>query len=197
MLENGPLNGPLEPLSRPGEEIVIPASDTQERVVIDFTMASLLPDDDAWAERIREWWEQRQAERGTPPEEDDPLPRPYLRITGDLASQVSLYGRDQPGYITFLVWNEGIAPTTTCYVEIYDGPGGFHHPISSYHLRGSTVISLQPGERRMVTLPWVARQQGEGRLVGLCYDPLSDPFTLGGFVHPVDDHHISSVHYYR
>lgn len=173
------------------EEITTPLPDPQN-VVLDASMADIIPEPGTWSEAVREWWNNRRAERGTPPYEED-MPRPFLRITADLASQTAQYGLNEPGYITFLVHNGGHSPSTLCHVEVYEGPGGYEHPLSAYSLRGSKVVSLQAGERRHVTLPWIRRRPGESRLVGLCYDPLLDPFTLEQVVQV--DRHITSIHF--
>ncbi|MDT8898211.1 hypothetical protein QYE77_08015 [Thermanaerothrix sp. 4228-RoL] len=120
------------------------------------------------------------------------MPRPYLDATSNFAPQISALRVGEIGTITFTVWNDGNYPAWTCYVEIYEGPGGYTHPLSDYELRGRAIITLHPGEKREVTLPWV-RQRKSGRVVGIVYDPLLDPrgFTVVGQY----DRHITSVHY--
>ena len=77
-------------------------------------------------------------------------------------------------------------------MEVYEGPRGYANPISAYTLRGRRIITLQPGERRDVTLPWV-RERRTGRVVGLVFDPLLDPRDFE--VAPRSNRHITSVHY--
>ena len=84
-----------------------------------------------------------------------------------------------PGTIAFTVWNDGNFPAWSCYVEVYEGPGGYSSPLSAYELRGRAIVTLHPGERREVSLPWV-RRQTTGRVVGIVHDPLLDPLE----VHP-------------
>ncbi len=120
------------------------------------------------------------------------MPRPYLDATSNFAPQISALRVGEAGSVSFTVWNDGNCPAWTCYVEIYEGPAGYTHPLSAYELRGRAIITLHPGERREVTLPWV-RQRKSGRVVGMVYDPLLDPRgfeVVGQF-----DRHITSVHY--
>lgn len=94
--------------------------------------------------------------------------------------------------MSFTVWNDGTYPSWTCYVEVYEGPRGFANPLSAYSLRGRSIITLQPGERREVMLPWV-RERSTGRIVGLVFDPLLDPRDFE--VVPQFNRHITSRSY--
>lgn len=145
-----------------------------------------------WNEQLNEWWKKRQKEREPRKPGPVPMPRPYLDCTSNFIPQIVPLIVDEPGRVSFTIWNDGNFPTWTCYVQIYEGPEGYTHPLSDYKLRGQTIITLQPGERREVTLPWV-RSQHTGRIVGICFDPLLDPknFTLVEHY----NRHITSVHY--
>jgi hypothetical protein len=120
------------------------------------------------------------------------MPRPYLDATSNFAPPISALRVDEVGTISFTIWNDGNYPAWTCYVEIYEGPEGYTNPLSDYALRGRTILTLHPGERREVTLPWVRRRK-TGRVVGMVYDPLLDPrdFSVVGQF----NRHITSVHY--
>lgn len=160
------------------------------------------PEPGEWSELIRNWWQERQDAREPPPDDAPPMPRPYLEITGDM-TQIHAFGLDEPGTITLTVWNDGNFPAWACCVEVYEGPGGFGSPLSAYELRGGTTITLQPGQRRDVMVPWVRRRPlgSNTRVVAICYDPLLDPITDSVTVgHPgIDRHpvhrHIVSGHY--
>jgi hypothetical protein len=156
------------------------------------------PESGKWSKELMAWLKQREAERQR--ERDGfgrnnrklRMPRPYLNSTSNFGPDIVSLKVGEPGTAAFTVWNEGNFPAWTCYVELYEGPGGYTHPLSDYTLRGREIITLHPGERRDVTLPWL-REQRTGRIVGLVYDPLLDPidFTM------VEQYnrHITSVHY--
>jgi len=148
-----------------------------------------------WKEVIRTWWRDRKKQReeeGTLYVPERPMPKPYLDCTSNFGPQLRSMGLNERGQLSFTVWNEGNFPAWTCYAELYEGPGGYSHSLSAYALRGRTVLSLRPGERRDVLVPWVRREQS-ARIVGIVSDPLLDPkdFTL------VEQYnrHITSVHY--
>jgi hypothetical protein len=94
--------------------------------------------------------------------------------------------------VSLTVRNDGNAPSWTCYVELYEGPWGYIRPLGDYRLRGRAIVSLCPGERRDVLVPWVRRETA-ARIVGIVFDPLLDPkdFALVG----QHNRHITSVHY--
>lgn len=153
------------------------------------------PEPGAWKEDIREWWRERKRQReedGTLHVPELPIPKPYLDCTSNFGPQLNATAAGEPTQFTFTVWNDGNFPAWTCYAELYEGPRGYSHPLSDYALRGRTVLSLRPGERREVRVPWV-RREASARVVGVVFDPLLDPrdFTL------VEQHnrHITSVHY--
>jgi hypothetical protein len=68
---------------------------------------------------------------------------------------------------TITVWNSGTFPTWACHVEVRENPGDI--------LKAQTIITLQPGESRDVILP-VTTGQDDTSLLGICYDPLFDPY---------------------
>jgi hypothetical protein len=153
-----------------------------------------------WSEAIDDWLAEREKEREEGVEEDEcgrpqrrpRRPRPYLDATSNFGPQITALTVGQPGTVSFTVWNDGNFPAWTCYVDVYEGPGGYTSPLSSYELRGRRIITLHPGERREVSLSWV-RQQGSGRIVGVVYDPLLDARDFA--VVEQFNRHITSVHY--
>jgi hypothetical protein len=133
----------------------------------------------AWKEEIAEWWERRKLERRAEESGQDeipvPRPYPYLNCTSDYhRPDAQFVIPPGGGTLKLTVWNEGNFPAWTCYVEVREGSG----PLSDFELRGQTIITLQPGERRDVMLQVVPEQVG-AHLVGVCYDPLLDPMDFG------------------
>lgn len=92
----------------------------------------------------------------------------------------------------YTIWNDGNFAAWTCYVELYEGPWGYSHPLKDYEFRGREIVTVQPGERKKVKVPWI-RKKDSARVVGVCYDPILDPkdFTLV----EQNNRHITSVHY--
>jgi hypothetical protein len=159
-----------------------------------------VPKPGKWSRAIDEWVARREKERERDRKRDEcgrdrrkvPMPRPYLDATSNFGPQITALRVGEAGSVSFTVWNDGNYPAWTCYVDLYEGPGGYTSPLAAYALRGRRIIALHPGERREVALPWV-RQQTTGRIVGVVYDPLLDPrdFTVVEQV----NRHITSVHY--
>jgi len=84
--------------------------------------------------------------------------------------KILLVNQKRPGTIwhpKFRVWNSGNFPSETCYVEVRETPGNI--------LKEKTIITLQPGETRDVTLEVLVGEPGT-TLVGVCYDPILDPY---------------------
>lgn len=161
-----------------------------------------LPRNRKWKGELDQWLAKRREEReaGFQHLRDDcgrdvrkmRMPRPWLDATSNFGPQISSLRIGEAGSISFTVWNDGNYPAWSCYVEVYEGPGGYTHPLSSYALRGRRIITLHPGERRDVHLPWVRMEQ-TGRVVGLVFDPLLDPRDFD--VVEQFNRHITSVHY--
>lgn len=158
------------------------------------------PKPGGWSDAIEKWLTEREEEREEGVEEDEcgrpqrrpRKPRPYLDATSNFGPQITALAVGQPGLVTFTIWNDGNVPAWTCYVELYEGPSGYTSPLSAYELRGRRIITLHPGERRSVAVPWV-RQQATGRIVGLVFDPLLDARDFA--VVEQSNRHITSVHY--
>jgi len=123
------------------------------------------------------------------------LPRPWIKASSNFGPQINSQSINQPGEISYTVSNMGNFAAITCYTEVYEGPGGYSTPLSGYELRGRKVITLQPGEEREVSLPWVRTRQS-GRIVGIAYDPVLDPknWYLDQET-PQYNRHVTSVHF--
>jgi hypothetical protein len=160
------------------------------------------PGSGKWKQGIREWVAHREKEResdfGRLRDEcgrdvrKGRMPRPWLDATSNFGPQITALRAGEAGEVSFTVWNEGSYPAWSCYVELYEGPGGYTSPLSDYTLRGRRIITLHPGERRDVSVPWV-RTQNTGRIVGVIHDPLLDPRDFD--VVEQFNRHITSVHY--
>lgn len=155
-----------------------------------------------WSKAVDQWIARREKEREHERERDEcgrdrrkvEMPRPYLDCTSNFGPQILAQNLNEAGTILFTVWNDGNFPAWSCYVEVYEGPGGYTSPLSDYELRGRAIITLHPGERREVSLPWV-RRRTTGRVVGIIHDPLLDPKDFA-VVEQVN-RHITSIHYFN
>lgn len=153
-----------------------------------------------WNKAIDAWLKRRDKEHEHERERDEcgrdrrkvEMPRPWLDCTSNFGPQILAQSLNQPGMIAFTVWNDGNFPAWSCYVEVYEGPGGYSSPLSAYELRGRAIITLHPGERREVSVTWTRRRM-TGRVVGIVHDPLLDPKDFA----VVEQHnrHITSIHY--
>jgi hypothetical protein len=151
----------------------------------------------SWKEELQKWLRKRREEHKREQLDDNygrriPRPHPYLGCASNFHSQIVPLNVGQAGNASFTVWNDGNFPAWTCYVELYEGPTGYDNPLSNYEIRGRRIITLQPGERRDIILPWV-RMRRTGRIVGICYDPLLDPKNF--ILVEQYNRHITSVHY--
>lgn len=148
-----------------------------------------------WQDDIRTWWAERKrqrAEDGTLHIPVKPIPKPYLDCTSNFGPQLNAMGLNEPGFMTFEVWNDGNFPSWTCYAELYEGPFGYNDPLSNYEFRGRTVLTLRPGERVNVAVPWI-RKRTSARVVGIVFDPLLDPKDFA--LVEQRNRHITSIHY--
>jgi hypothetical protein len=176
-----------------------------DRGPIAFGEPVVLNRDRDWKKKIDSWLDRREGERRKErdqwgrdkrhckcPHRPDRMPYPWLDATSNFGPQISALNVDEAGSVTFTVWNDGDYPAWNCYVEVYEGPGGYTSPLSAYQLRGRRILTLHPGERREVQLPWIRRQR-TGRIVGIVFDPLLDPIDFA--VVEQLNRHITSVHY--
>jgi hypothetical protein len=150
------------------------------------------PEPGEWTEAIDRWVRDREQKRPENPDERERRPRAYLDISATFAPQISAFQVGERGTVTVTVWNDGNVPSWACYVEVYEGFGGFNVPLSDHRLRGRDIGTLHPGQRRNVTLTWL-REAPTGRIVAIVFDPIRDPtgFTLV----PQTDRHIASASY--
>ena len=113
-----------------------------------------------WKGDIATWWADRKQKRkddGTLHEPKRPIPKPFLDCTSHFGPQISALALNQPGQVSFTVWNDGNAPAWTCYAELYEGPGGYSHPLGP-RLRLQDVGGNHP--RRHRRQPWTGARRG-------------------------------------
>jgi hypothetical protein len=103
-----------------------------------------------------------------------PTPRPWLTVQFAPSGEVANIPIDVPGQLHLQVGNEGNLPAWTCYLELHDGGPTDPVTFADLELRDRRVLTLQPGESRVIALNWV-RHRPKGRAFGVCYDPLLDP----------------------
>ncbi len=190
------MNGPKPPDSARRVRVAFPDRRHWERPRPDQpypdTKPVRPPEPGEWSEGIKRWLDERQRERPENPDDKERRPRPYLDIAATFAPQISAFQVGESGTVTVNVWNAGNVPAWSCYVEVYEGPGGFTTPLADYVPRGQEIITLHPGQTRAVTLPW-QRDGRTGRIVAVVFDPILDP--KGFTVVPQTDRHLASASY--
>ena len=133
------------------------------------------PEKGKWKHLIDCWLEEREKEREKELDEcgreirELERPRPYLSIDRGPGTPVHPFYFTNLGIpitVDFSVQNSGNFPSWTCYVDLYEGPEDDLLPIYNYTLRGREIVSLHPGEEKIVALPWV-RELTTGRAVAL------------------------------
>lgn len=135
------------------------------------------PGPGAWKENIQDYWRELQERKG-PDAPRIPRLRPYLECSNNFFPKFFQLAVGEAGELSLTVTNNGDFTSWTCYVELYTGPG-LGRALSLHELHGRKIVTLQHGESREIALPFV-RFPGEGRIVGVCYDPVLDPkdFTV-------------------
>jgi len=145
----------------------------------------LTPETPKWKRDAGQWWDERRRQREKEKEDARArgehrgrvaVPRPYLRCTSAFGPQVRNLQLNQPANVSFTIVNDGNAPSWSCYVELYEGPGyTYQARLSEYRLTGRKVVTIHPGQTREVTLPWQPTRATNGRILGVVYDPMFDP----------------------
>jgi hypothetical protein len=108
-----------------------------------------IPEPGRWSEGIDAWIKEHTGEN---PDQRERRPRPYLDISAILTPQISAHGVGEAGTITVQVWTDGNVPAWSCYVEVYEGPGGYTTGLNGYVLKDQHVLTLHPGQHRDVFL---------------------------------------------
>lgn len=119
---------------------------------------------------------------------------PCLKCTSNFAPEIRDLDIGESTTVTVRVTNKGNGISFATYVEIYEGPVGYTHPLRDYRLCDYKIITINPGQTMDVKLSW-NRLLPQGRIVGVCFDPFLAPrgFRL---VEQYNDH-ITSIHYLR
>ena len=139
-----------------------------------------LPGQGKWKNNLKDWITKKKTEQDRRDQkgEGDYIPLPHLNCTGGfIVRDISTFPQDFVGSIegaSFTVWNDGDYPSYTCYVEIYEGPVGYSHPLIDYELKDRKIISLYPGERRTIERKF-GNKIKNGSIVGIVFDPIKDP----------------------
>lgn len=94
---------------------------------------------------------------------------------------------------TITVTNKGNGISFSSYVEIYEGPFGFGHPLRDYRLCDYRILTVNPGQTVDVKLQF-NRLLAKGSIVGVCFDPFLDPLGFH-LVEQIHHDHITSKHY--
>lgn len=117
---------------------------------------------------------------------------PRLECTSNFGPEIRYLGIEDSGTVTVTVTNKGNGISFSAYVEVYEGPWGYTHPLRDYRLCDYEALTINPGQTVDVELRW-NRLREAGRIVGVCFDPFLDP---RGF-HLVEQYndHITSIHY--
>lgn len=116
-----------------------------------------------------------------------------LECDSNFGPEIQDLGFGDVGTVTVRVTNKGNGISYAAYVQIYEGPWGYTHPLSDYRLCDYSVLTINPGQTMDAKLNW-NRLLDKGRIVGVCFDPFLDP---RGF-HLVEQYHdhITSMHYH-
>jgi len=148
------------------------------------------PEPGEWKELIDEYIRTHPVDFQYDP--DKGFMSPELDCTSNFGPEIRDLDLGEPGTVTVRVTNKGNGISFSTYVEVYEGPVGYTHPLRDYRLCDYRVITMNPGQTVDVRLNWV-RLLSRGRIVGVCFDPFLDP---RGFyrVEQYNDH-ITSVHY--
>jgi hypothetical protein len=143
-----------------------------------------------WKDRIDDFFKNHPPDFHHDP--DKGFMKPLLTCTSNFGPEIIHLNTGDTATVTVTVTNEGNGPSFFTYVEIYEGPSGYTHPLQDYRLCDYRVLTLYPGQTADVKLRW-NRLLAKGRIVGVCFDPLMDP---RGF-HVVEQYnpHITSMHY--
>lgn len=117
---------------------------------------------------------------------------PRLECTSNFGPEIRDLDLGDSATVTVRVTNKGNGISFATYVEVYEGPGGYTHPLRDYRLCDYKIITINPGQTVDVKLNW-NRLLIQGRTVGVCFDAFLDPRDFH-LVEQCNDH-ITSIHY--
>jgi hypothetical protein len=149
------------------------------------------PEPGKWKELIDEYIKTHPVDFHYDPDKGFVAPR--LKCRSNFGPEISDIGVGESRTVTVRVTNKGNGISFSTYVEVYEGPGGYTHPLRDYRLCDYKIITINPGQTVDVKLNWTRLLPRHGRVVGVCFDPFLDPrgFQLVGQYHD----HITSIHY--
>jgi hypothetical protein len=117
---------------------------------------------------------------------------PKLKCTSNFGPDIRDLGLGETATVTVPVTNNGNGISFAAFVEIYEGPAGYTHPLRDYRLCDYKITTINPGQTLNVKLNW-NRLLSYGRIVGICFDPFLDP--RGFQLVEQFNNHITSLHY--
>ena len=149
-----------------------------------------IPEPGKWKDLIDEYIKEHPIDFQFDPDKNFTTPR--LECTSNFGPEIRYLSVGDSAIVTVTVTNKGNGVSFFSYVEVYEGPGGYSHPLRDYRLCDYRVLTINPGQTVDVKLQW-SRLLETGRIVGVCFDPFMDPrgFNL---VEQYNDH-ITSIHY--
>jgi len=148
------------------------------------------PEPGPWKDGIDAYIKEHPVDYHPDPEKGFMAPR--LKCNSNFGPEIRNLAVGDSGIVTVRVTNKGNGASFSSYVEVYEGPWGYTHPLRDYRLCDYRALTINPGQTVDVKLNWT-RLLANGRIVGVCFDPFLDPrgFTL---VEHFNDH-ITSIHY--
>lgn len=117
---------------------------------------------------------------------------PRLECTSNFGPEIRNLNVGESTTVTVTITNKGNGISFCSYVEVYEGPRGYTHPLREYRLCDYKIVTINPGQTLDVKLNW-SRLLTSGRCVGICFDPFLDPRSFQ-LVEQYHDH-ITSIHY--
>lgn len=148
------------------------------------------PETGKWKELIDEYIREHPVDFQYNP--DKAFMAPRLDCTSNFGPEIRDLDVGESTTVTVGVTNKGNGISFNSYVQVYEGPWGYTHPLREYRLCDYRIMTINPGQTVDVKLNW-SRLLSKGRVVGVCFDPFLDP---RGF-HLVEQYndHITSIHY--
>jgi hypothetical protein len=135
-----------------------------------------------WTERVKKREAQRSVERREGKRPDVKTPYPYLTFDigptshGYLMEQFRQIPLGQWADVYVAVKNKGNGASSTCYIELYEGPYvAYHVKYSDMRLVSRLMTSVLPGQKKEIVTRWQPLRATNGSVVVRCYDPVLDP----------------------
>jgi len=132
------------------------------------------PEPGEWKSLIDEFINENPG--GFQPDPERGFMAPRLHCTSDKGWRIRRGGVGEHINVVVEVTNKGNGVSFNTYVEAYEGPIGYTHPLRDYLLGDYKIITINPGQKVRVPLHWPRMLPPRGnRIVGVCFDPFLDP----------------------